>query len=202
MELRVRIGLTGGIGSGKSTVSAQLGQMGATIVDADAVSRSVTGFNGSAIPALTTAFGSSILSSHGALDRAQMRRLIYSNPASKIQLEAIVHPLVRTEIQRQSILAETNGARCIVFDIPLLLETAYWRRMLHRILVIDCTEETQISRVVQRDGLSAEQVQRVVLAQVSRLDRLQAADMALFNDGISPQILALRVQEIGAQFGL
>lgn len=202
MELRVRIGLTGGIGSGKSTVSAQLGQMGATIVDADAVSRSVTGSNGSAIPALTTAFGSSILSSNGALDRAQMRRLIYSNPASKIQLEAIVHPLVRTEIQRQSILAETNGARCIVFDIPLLLETAYWRRMLHRILVIDCTEETQISRVVQRDGLSAEQVQRVVLAQVSRLDRLQAADMALFNDGISPQILALRVQEIGAQFGL
>ena len=202
MELRVRIGLTGGIGSGKSTVSAQLGQMGATRVDADAVSRSVTGSNGSAIPALTTAFGSSILSSNGALDRAQMRRLIYSNPASKIQLEAIVHPLVRTEIQRQSILAETNGARCIVFDIPLLLETAYWRRMLHRILVIDCTEETQISRVVQRDGLSAEQVQRVVLAQVSRLDRLQAADMALFNDGISPQILALRVQEIGAQFGL
>jgi dephospho-CoA kinase len=202
MELRVRIGLTGGIGSGKSTVSAELGQMGATIVDADAVSRSVTGSNGSAIPALTTAFGSSILSSNGALDRAQMRRLIYSNPASKIQLEAIVHPLVRTEIQRQSILAETNGARCIVFDIPLLLETAYWRRMLHRILVIDCTEETQISRVVQRDGLSAEQVQRVVLAQVSRLDRLQAADMALFNDGISPQILALRVQEIGAQFGL
>ena len=202
MELRVRIGLTGGIGSGKSTVSAQLGQMGATIVDADAVSRSVTGSNGSAIPALTTAFGSSILSSNGALDRAQMRRLIYSNPASKIQLEAIVHPLVRTEIQRQSILAETNGARCIVFDIPLLLETAYWRRMLHRILVIDCTEETQISRVVQRDGLSAEQAQRVVLAQVSRLDRLQAADMALFNDGISPQILALRVQEIGAQFGL
>ena len=198
----MRIGLTGGIGSGKSTVSAQLGQMGATIVDADAVSRSVTGSNGSAIPALTTAFGSSILSSNGALDRAQMRRLIYSNPASKIQLEAIVHPLVRTEIQRQSILAETNGARCIVFDIPLLLETAYWRRMLHRILVIDCTEETQISRVVQRDGLSAEQVQRVVLAQVSRLDRLQAADMALFNDGISPQILALRVQEIGAQFGL
>ena len=202
MVLRVRIGLTGGIGSGKSTVSAELGQMGATIADADAVSRSVTGSNGSAIPALTTAFGSSILSSNGALDREQMRRLIYSNPASKIQLEAIVHPLVRTEIQRQSILAETNGARCIVFDIPLLLETAYWRRMLHRILVIDCTEETQISRVVQRDGLSAEQVQHMVLAQVSRLDRLQAADMALFNDGISPQILALRVQEIGAQFGL
>jgi dephospho-CoA kinase len=202
MELQMRIGLTGGIGSGKSTVSAELGQMGASIVDADAVSRSVTGSNGSAIPALTTAFGSSILSSNGALDRAQMRRLIYSNPASKIQLEAIVHPLVRTEIQRQSILAETNGARCIVFDIPLLLETAYWRRMLHRILVIDCTEQTQVSRVMQRDGLSAEQVQRVVLAQVSRLDRLQAADIALFNEDISPQILALRVQEIGAQFGL
>jgi dephospho-CoA kinase len=202
MELRVRIGLTGGIGSGKSTVSAQLRQMGATIVDADVISRSVTGSNGSAIPALTAAFGSSILSSNNALDRARMRRLIYSNPASKIQLEAIVHPLVQTEMQHQSTLAEANGPCCIIFDVPLLLETAYWRRMLHRILVIDCTEQTQISRVMQRDGLSAEQVQRVVLAQVSRLDRLQAADIALFNDGISPQILALRVQEIGAQFGL
>jgi dephospho-CoA kinase len=200
--LRVRIGLTGGIGSGKSTVSAQLGQMGATIVDADAISRSVTDSNGSAIPALTAAFGSSILSSNGALDRAQMRRLIYSNPASKIQLEAIVHPLVKTEMQRQSTLAETNGARCIVFDIPLLLETEYWRRMLHRILVIDCTEQTQFSRVMQRDGLSAEQVQRVVLSQVSRLDRLQVADIVLFNDNIPPKILALHVQEIGVQFGL
>lgn len=198
----MRIGLTGGIGSGKSTVSAELARLGATIVDADAVSRSLTAPSGAAMPALAAAFGPSIVNADGALDRAKMRDCVYSSPALKLQLETIVHPMVKTEMLRQSTLAQTHGARCIVFDIPLLLETVYWRQMLHRVLVIDCTEQTQIARVMQRDACSAEQVQRVLNAQASRLQRLQAADMVLFNDNLTPPMLALEVQAMAAQFGL
>ncbi len=198
----MRIGLTGGIGSGKSTVSTHFAQLGATIVDADAISRTFTARNGVAIPALTSAFGAGILNTDGALDRAKMRSLAYSSPSTKIQLEAIVHPLVKAEMHRQSTEAETNGARCIVFDIPLLLETAYWRRMMHRVLVIDCTEQTQVARVMRRDGLNAEQVQRVLLSQTSRSVRLQAADMVVFNDSLTPKMLAIEVQQMAAQFGL
>jgi dephospho-CoA kinase len=198
----VRIGLTGGIGSGKSTVSAELARLGATIVDADAISRSLTAPSGAAMPALAAAFGPSIVNADGALNRDKMRNCVYSSPALKLQLEAIVHPMVKAEMLRQSALAQSHGARCIVFDIPLLVETAYWKQILHRVLVIDCTEQTQIARVAQRDACSAEQVQRVLRTQASRLQRLQAADMVIFNENLTPQMLAFEVQAIAAQFGL
>jgi dephospho-CoA kinase len=179
-----------------------LARLGATIIDADAISRSLTAPNGAAMPALAAAFGPSIVNADGVLNRDKMRDCIYSNPALKLQLEAIVHPMVKAEMLRQSTLAQTRGARCIVFDIPLLVETVYWKQMLHRILVIDCTEQTQIARVMRRDACSAEQVQRVARAQASRLQRLQGADMVLFNDNLTPQMLAVEVQAMAAQFGL
>lgn len=199
---RLRLGLTGGIGSGKSTVSSFLEQMGATIIDADAISRATTAPGGSAIPALLSKFGPGLLTADGALDRAKMRGLIYSDPGAKARLETIVHPLVGQGIAQQAVQAEMAGARCIVFDIPLLVESEHWRTTLDRVLVIDCTAETQIARVTARNGFAREQIDKILAAQVSREARLAAADWVLFNDGISLDDLRQQVQQIGTQFGL
>lgn len=147
-------------------------------------------------------FGPAMLTVRGALDRDQMRALAFSDPDAKKRLENIVHPLVGQTIAAQAQEAERLGVRCIVFDIPLLVESVHWRQSLHRILVIDCTEETQISRVTARNGLAASEIQKIVAAQVPRARRLAAADCVLFNDGIDLQHLAHEVQEIGHQFGL
>lgn len=197
-----RLGLTGGIGSGKSTVSGMLAQMGATTIDADAISKSVTAPGGSAIAALETAFGSAMLNSEGALDRGKMRSLIYSDPGAKGRLEAIVHPLVGQAISEQAEQAESKGAPCTVFDIPLLVESKHWRASLDRILVVDCTEETQISRVISRNGLATVEVRAILAAQASRRQRLAAADIVVFNDKIAITDLEHLVREIGTQFGL
>jgi dephospho-CoA kinase len=197
-----RLGLTGGIGSGKSTVSGFLEQMGAAIIDADAISRATTAPGGSAIPALVSTFGASLLGPDGALDRAQMRALVYSDPGAKARLEAIVHPLVGHAIAHQALEAQAGGARCIVFDIPLLVESRHWRTKLDRVLVIDCTEETQVSRVAARNGLPRQEIDRILAAQASRAERLACADCVLFNDSISLGDLRQHVQQIGTQFGL
>jgi dephospho-CoA kinase len=197
-----RLGLTGGIGSGKSMVSGLLKQMGAAVIDADAISKAATASGGSAIPALQAEFGAAVLTADGALDRAQMRSLVYSNPGAKTRLEAIVHPLVGHAIAQQALQAETTGARCIVFDIPLLVESKAWRAKLDRVLVIDCSEETQIERVVARNGFTEQEVRKIVASQASRTQRRAAADMVVFNEGISLDNLKQQVREISTQFGL
>jgi len=197
-----RLGLTGGIGSGKTTVAGMLAEMGATVVDADAISRAATAPGGSAIAMLKIAFGTSMLAADGSLDREQMRTLIYSDPTAKVRLESIVHPLVGQEIARQAEHAQARGATCIVFDIPLLVESRHWRSTLQRILVIDCSERTQIERVTARNRLDTGSVTKILAAQASRTERLDAADMVIFNDGVDMNALALQVHEIGTQFGL
>lgn len=138
----------------------------------------------------------------GALDRDQMRGLVYSDPTAKARLEAIVHPLVGLEIAKQAQRAEEAGAPCIVFDIPLLVESGHWRTRLNRVLVIDCTEDTQIARVMGRNALTADEVRKIVAVQATRKQRLASADLVVFNDGISLDHLAQQVREIGTQFGL
>ncbi len=197
-----RLGLTGGIGSGKSTVAGYFKQMGAAVIDADAISRETTAPGGSAIAALKSAFGVGVLAADGALDRAQMRNLIYSDPSAKAQLEAIVHPLVGQAIAQQAFQAESSGARCIVFDIPLLVESQHWRKTLDRVLVVDCVEETQINRVTTRNGLARQDIEKILASQASRMQRLAAADCVLFNDDISLDDLRQQVVQIGTQFGL
>ncbi len=197
-----RLGITGGIGSGKSTVANMLAGLGAFVIDADAISRTATGVGGAAIPAILTAFGKTLLTAEGALDREQMRALVYSNPGAKKQLEGIVHPLVGQSIAQQAQDAEQKGAPCVVFDIPLLVESVHWRQSLHRILVVDCTEETQVARVVARNALHPAEVQKIIAAQAPRAQRLAAADWVLFNDGITLDQLAQCAREIGSQFGL
>ena len=197
-----RLGLTGGIGSGKSTVSGLLEQMGAAVIDADAISKAATASGGSAIATLQAEFGAAVLTSDGALDRVKMRDLIYSNAEAKARLEAIVHPLVGHSISEQARQAETIRARCIVFDIPLLIESQNWRAKLDRVLVIDCSEETQIARVVARNGFTEQEIRKILQSQATRVNRRAAADTVVFNDGISLDDLRQQVREISTQFGL
>jgi dephospho-CoA kinase len=196
------LGLTGGIGSGKSTVAAILASIGAAVVDADAISRATTSQGGSAIAALRASFGSSMLTPNDALDRDQMRALIFSNPAAKVQLEGIVHPLVAKAIAEQSRQADDAGARCIVFDIPLLVESRHWRQTFQRVLVVDCSEATQIHRVSVRNALSNDDIKKIIASQSPRVLRLRAADAVLFNDGITIEDLEQQVREMGTQFEL
>jgi dephospho-CoA kinase len=190
------------MGSGKSTVAGMLARRGAVIVDADAISRAATATHGCAISAVEAAFGSHVLTADRALDRGRMRNLVFSDPVAKAKLEAIIHPLVGQQILQQAEAAEVSGVPCIVFDIPLLVESGRWRKILHRILVIDCTEATQIARVTARNGLDAPAVQRILATQASRRQRLNAADCVLANEGIALDALEREVRQIGALFGL
>ena len=198
----VRLGLTGGIGSGKSTVAALLAQQGAGVIDADAISRATTAANGTAIPQIRSHFGESFVSEDGALDRERMRQHVFANPQAKKELEAIIHPLVGQAIAEQAQQLASDGKTCIVFDIPLLVESGHWRAKLDRVLVVDCSPETQVQRVGVRSALAAPDVQKIIAAQAPRTRRLAAADIVLVNDGISLQELASQVHEIGLQFGL
>lgn len=198
----LKIGLTGGIGSGKSTVARMLTTMGAALIDADAISRATTAAQGAAIDALEAVFGSTVLTPERALDRERMRALVFSDPAAKLQLERIVHPLVGQAIERQTQEAQASGHGCIVFDIPLLVESGRWRAQLHRVLVVDCSEETQVARVMERSGVDEDTVKRIIATQASRLRRLHGADYVLFNEGISLHALELQVRQFGTWFGL
>lgn len=186
----VRIGLTGGIGSGKSTVAQMLADRGAAIIDADAISRACTAAGGSAIAAIAQRFGDDFITAEGALDRARMRAHVFAQPTARQQLEAIVHPRVAEDTRRQAEAALAQGHRVLVFDVPLLVESGRWRSAVHRVLVVDCLEDTQIRRVMARNGWSRDAVQAVLRAQASREQRLAAADWVIFNDGLS--LAALR----------
>ena len=198
----MRVGLTGGIGSGKSTVLQMLAEQGAVPIDADAISRSVTAAGGPAIPAIAARFGPEFITTDGALDRTRMRDLAYADPQSRRQLEEIVHPLVALESARQVQSAVDRRARCIVFDSPLLVESGRWRTQLDRVLVVDCAPQTQIDRVVARSALTPEQVRAIMDVQASRELRLAAADIVICNEGLSLAQLRDRVVQAGSRLGL
>jgi dephospho-CoA kinase len=197
-----RIGLTGGIGSGKSTVAGMLAECGAVIVDADTISRQTTAAGGAAIVAIEQIFGVSFITPAGALDRDAMRQLVFSDPAAKLRLEAIIHPLVTAETIRQVCDAESAGVRCLVFDVPLLVESGRWRHQVDQVLVVDCTEERQISRVMVRNGWTREAVLKVMAGQASRAQRLAAADICIYNESHALAELAGLTREVAAGFGL
>ena len=198
----LRLGLTGGIGSGKSTIGSLLAAQGAFLIDADALSRQCTGSGGAAVPPVAAQFGAQFVSADGSMDRAAMRALVFSDASAKRRLESIVHPLVVAEIQRLSAQADTSGARCVVLDIPLLVESGHWRRLLDRVLVVDCSAATQIARVCRRSAMTPPQVQAIIDQQASRKARRAAADLVLHNEDLNLDALRMRVHEIGQQFGL
>jgi dephospho-CoA kinase len=190
------IGLTGGIGSGKSTVAAMLVESGALLVDTDAIARALTLPGGAAMPAIVAAFGAHMLARDGALDRQQMRQLAFSDPTAKARLEAILHPLIGQVAHQQAAL---HGGRVVVFDVPLLTESQGqrpWRARVQRVWVVDCALETQISRVLQRPGWGDEAVRRVIAQQAPRAARRAIADAVVFNDGLSLPQLQEQVQTL------
>jgi dephospho-CoA kinase len=198
----VRIGLTGGIGSGKSTVLAMLQALGAAAIDADAISRATTAAGGAAIPLIAQRFGPEFITPAGALDRDRMRERAYAQPESRRELEQIIHPLVGAESARQVEAALAAGARCIVFDIPLLVESGRWRAQVDRVLVIDCEPETQVARVTARSALAPEQVRAIIAAQAPRALRLAAADLVICNEGLTLEALRSEVEQAARTFGL
>lgn len=198
----VRVGLTGGIGSGKSTVAQILVQFGATLIDADAISRSVTARNGSAIASINANFGPEFVTADGAMDRDRMRQASYADVAFRQRLESIVHPLVGAESARQEAAAVARHAGCIVFDVPLLVESRRWRKQVDLVLVIDCIADIQISRVTRRSGLDRSTVEKIIAAQASRAERVRAADIVLFNSGDSREQLEHEVGQLTHRFGL
>jgi len=179
----LRIGLTGGIGSGKSTVAAILAQLGAHLVDTDAIARALTAPLGTALPAIAEAFGADIIGPDGALNRERMRALAFGDPEHKRRLEAVLHPLIGAEAQRQA--AAGAGRPVIVFDVPLLAESDHWRMRVDRVLVVDCSEATQIERVLHRPSWTRDAVQAVIAQQALREARRAIADAVVFNDGLT-----------------
>ncbi|MEJ6024130.1 dephospho-CoA kinase [Ramlibacter sp. PS4R-6] len=200
--MTLRVGLTGGIGSGKSTVLAMLAQLGATAIDADAISRGTTAAGGAAIAEIARVFGAGFITPEGALHRERMREHTFTDPQARKQLEAIIHPLVGAESARQVEAALAAGAKCIVFDIPLLVESGRWRQQVDRVLVVDCSVETQVARVMQRSGLKADEVRAIIAAQATREQRLAAADVVVCNEHLSLEELANEVKQAALGFGL
>jgi dephospho-CoA kinase len=190
-----RIGLTGGIGSGKSTVAALLAEAGAVIVDTDAIARALTAPGGAALPRLAQVFGPRILDAHGALDRAHMRDLAFSDPTARQRLEQVLHPLIGEEARAQ---ADAAGGHPVVFDVPLLAESGHWRARVQRVLVVDCEEATQVQRVMARSGWEREVVLRVMAQQSTRVRRRVIADAVIFNEGLTREALREQVQALWA----
>lgn len=194
---RHHIGLTGGIGSGKSTVAALWVEQGAVLVDTDAIARGLTAPGGAALPALAAAFGTDVIGADGALDRDRMRQRAFADPAHKRQLEGILHPMIGHEAQQQALAA---GERPVVFDVPLLVESSHWRTRVHRVLVVDCQASTQVERVMARNGWPRETVERIMAQQASRARRRRIADAVIYNDGLSRDALRDAVRALWARW--
>jgi dephospho-CoA kinase len=179
----MRIGLTGGIGSGKSTVAAALARRGALIIDTDQIARQLTAPHGAALTAIAAEFGAGMIEASGALDRARMRTEVFSAPAARLRLEAILHPLIGQTAMTQA--AAASPRQPVVFDVPLLTESAHWRQRVDRVLIVDCDEALQVRRVTQRSGWTEVEVLRVIAQQASRTARRAIADAVLVNhDGL------------------
>lgn len=192
----LHIGLTGGIGSGKSTVSGLLVAQGAALVDTDAIAKALTAPAGAAMPAIGKAFGAQMVGSDGALDRDRMRALAFTDPLARKRLEAIIHPLIGEQARQAAGAAERSGAPAVVFDVPLLTESAHWRARVDRVLVVDCTPDTQIQRVMARSGWPKETVLRVIQQQAPRECRRAIADAVIFNEALSMAALEEAVRSL------
>ena len=198
-----RIGLTGGIGSGKSTVAGMLAELGAAVIDADAISRSTTAAKGRAIEAIRQQFGQAMIGPDGAMNRQAMRELVFTTPHARQQLEAIIHPLVSQITQEQAQQALAAGKHCLVHDVPLLVESGpRWRAQVDRVLVIDCEPATQRERVVARSALAPDEVDRIMAQQATRAQRLACADLVIFNQSLSLDGLREQVRQAARHFGL
>lgn len=196
---RFVVGLTGGIGSGKTAAAAMFGELGAAVVDTDAIAHELTRPGGTAMPALRAAFGDAAIADDGSLDRAAMRRLVFSDPAARTRLEAILHPLIRAESTRRCLAASEPYA---ILSVPLLVEAGgAYREILSRVAVVDCPEEVQIDRVMARSGLPREEVLAILAAQASRVARLAMADDVIDNAGsladLRRQVEALHGRYLG-----
>ncbi len=177
------IGLTGGIGSGKTTVSDLLDTLGAGIIDTDLISHEITAAGGSAIAGIQNAFGNEYLTSQGALDRPKMRALVFGDSGARQTLEQITHPLIREETVKQAISLAQSGVTYLVFVVPLLIESGSWLNLIDYLVVVDCPEETQIARVMHRNNMPREAVMGILNAQTSRATRLASADAVIENEG-------------------
>jgi len=190
---RLHLGLTGGIGSGKSTVAARMVERGAALVDTDAIARSITAPGGAAIPRLRAEFGPMVIDATGALDRGRMRALAFSDASARRRLEAILHPVIGIEATRQ---AEQAATATVLFDVPLLAESSHWRTRCRRIVVVDCSTDVQVRRVMARSGWSEAQVRDVIAQQSPRERRRAIADAVIFNEGLTLEELARQVDRL------
>ena len=186
------IGLTGGIGSGKSTVADLFAAQGVAVVDTDLIAHDLTGPTGAAMPEILAAFGDTVRQPNGGLDRVAMRRQVFADPQARQRLEGILHPRIRSEAERRCRLATTPY---VLLVVPLLIESGAYRDRVRRVLVVDCDEATQVARVVARSGLSPEEVRRIIATQLARAERLAAADDVIVNMAgvvaLEPQVLAM-----------
>lgn len=187
------VGLTGGIGSGKSFVADRFAARSVPIVDTDAIAHRITGPHGIAMPPIATEFGASFVTPDGSLDRARMRALVFSDENARRRLEAITHPLIRAETERER---QHAAGPYVVVVVPLLVESGSWKTRVDRVLTVDCSVETQIARVVRRNAFTREQVLAIIARQSTRDARLAAADDVIVNDDISPEALDIQVAEL------
>jgi dephospho-CoA kinase len=188
-KLAFSVGLTGGIGCGKTTVADMFAELGASTIDTDQIAHALTAPHGAAMPALLAEFGDGFATPEGALDRAKMRALVFSDDTARARLEAILHPKIRDATAAAAAIA---GGAYVIFVVPLLIESGSWRERVTRILAIDCPEEIQVARVMARSGLAEEQVRAIMAAQVTREQRRAAADDIIVNDdgmeALRPQV--------------
>ncbi|BCF89736.1 dephospho-CoA kinase [Paraburkholderia largidicola] len=187
------VGLTGGIGSGKSTVADLFAKRGVTLVDTDVIAHRITAPQGLAMPSIATEFGPSFVAEDGSLDRARMRALVFSDENARKRLEAITHPLIRAETERQR--QQAPGPYVIVV-VPLLVESGSWKTRVNRVLAVDCSVETQIARVMRRNAFTREQVLAIIARQATREARLAAADDVIVNDNRSLDELEVDVDQL------
>lgn len=186
---RFSVGLTGGIGSGKSLVADMFAERGAAVIDTDSIAHQLTAPAGLAMPIIRSAFGDGFIQPDGALNRAAMRSHVFADPAAKRTLESILHPLIRAEAERAAALAPGSY---LIFVVPLLIETGTWKHAVKRVLVVDCPEPLQVARVMQRNALTEAQVYAIMATQASRTARLEHADDVIVNDSdvaaLAPQV--------------
>ena len=179
----LRIGLSGGIGSGKSTVARRFAVLGALVVDTDAVAHALTAPGGAALPAIAAAFGADMIAADGAMDRVKMRALVFGQPAERLRLEAILHPMIGAATRAQA--SRAGAGQAIVFDVPLLTESGTWRARVDRVVIVDCSAATQVARVVERSGWTADAVERTIAQQATRAQRRAIADAVIVNETLT-----------------
>ena len=193
------VGLTGGIGSGKTTVSDLLTQLGAGVIDTDLIAHQITGPGGSAIPLIQKEFGPDYIDASGALNRAKMRTLVFENPKFRGLLEQITHPLIQQKTIQQALELAKNGAPYLVFVVPILIESRTWQNLIDYLIAVDCPVETQIERVMHRNNLSRADVWKIIKAQVSRHDRNAQANTVIENTG-DLDSLKIHVEDLNEKF--